>query len=91
MNTKTVLIPLRAEHCGHFSALVRLNWVCPVCGGERGEIYKTISFDGSLRLSCDGWRNNCGHVDKYSDLINEAVSNGLNDAINDGVKSVPFN
>jgi len=57
---------------------VRLSWVCPVCGGPRGEPYDTISYDGSRRLGVSGWRNDCGHVDYYSNCRDEAVSNGLN-------------
>jgi hypothetical protein len=53
---------------------VQLNWVCPKCGGKRGETYRTLSYDGSLRVQCDGWHNPCGHIDKYSDVLNEVVA-----------------
>lgn len=29
-------------------------------------------------LFCDGWSNDCGHIDKYDDVIAEAIANGLN-------------
>jgi hypothetical protein len=51
---------------------VELDWICPVCGGKRGEVYRTLSYDGSLRVNCDGWQNPCGHVDKYPDVLKEA-------------------
>ena len=53
-------------------------WACPVCGGPRGDIYRTHSYDGSRRMSVDGWQNACGHVDKYADVVAEAKANGLN-------------
>lgn len=73
METKTVTVPRSAQHQGFYSVELFLNWVCPVCGGPRGEPYKTISYDGSMRLSVDGWNNPCGHVDKYSDVRVEAM------------------
>ena len=69
---KTVTIPACAEHMGLYSADVRIKWVCPICSGPRGPVHKTFSYDGSMRLSCDGWENPCGHVDKYSDVRREA-------------------
>jgi hypothetical protein len=51
---------------------VVLDWICPVCGGKRGDVYRTLSYDGSLRVNCDGWQNPCGHVDKYPDVLKEA-------------------
>jgi len=62
-----------AEHQGYHSIMVELNWVCPVCGRPRGDIFKTVSFDGSMRLYCDGWHNPCGHVDKYDSVRIEAT------------------
>ena len=35
-------------------------------------VYRTLSFDGSRRLGCDGWHNPCGHVDSYADVRKEA-------------------
>ena len=71
---KTVRIPSRAEHEGWYWCEVTLDWVCPVCGGPRGEVFDTISYDGSKRLHCHGWRNPCGHVDKYAAVREEAVA-----------------
>lgn len=69
---RTVLIPARANHEGFHSMMVTLEWVCPRCGGPRGEPFDTVSYDGSRRLHCDGWRNPCGHVDKYAAVREEA-------------------
>jgi hypothetical protein len=68
---RTVVIPSCVEHEGLRSMKVTLDWVCPKCGGPRGEVFKTISWDGSRRLHCDGWKNPCGHIDKYADVREE--------------------
>jgi hypothetical protein len=74
MNEKrTVTIPARTNHDGFHSFNVTLEWICPQCGGPRGEIFRTISFDGSRRLACDGWLNPCKHIDKYSAVRAEAA------------------
>lgn len=80
---RTVKIPAFEMHEGFIGNVVaiRLNWTCPTCGGERGEIYDTISYDGSRRLNVDGWKNPCGHIDKYSQVRIEAKNNGLNVAV----------
>ncbi len=78
METKTVTIPACSEHGGLYATRVVLKWECPVCGGPRGEVNPTFSYDGSRKLSCDGWHNPCGHVDKYSTVRVEAAANGLN-------------
>jgi hypothetical protein len=69
---KTVIIPGSDEHAGLYAIKVTVVWECPVCGGPRGEVFPTISYDGSRRLGCDGWRNPCGHIDKYADVRREA-------------------
>jgi hypothetical protein len=70
---KTVSIPALSQHCGFAGNLisVELRWVCPVCGGPRGEPHQVFSYDGSRRLTCDGWDNPCGHVDTYADVRRE--------------------
>lgn len=75
---KQVYIPAKPDHDGLCGVSVRLNWECPVCGGKRGETAKCRSYDGSRYLDCDGWANPCGHIDKYTACIQEAVDNGLN-------------
>ena len=76
---KTVYIPACVEHDGISGTCVKLYWNCPVCGQPRGEIMNDVrSYDGSRILYCDGWRNPCGHNDKYSAVRNEARNNGLN-------------
>lgn len=52
---------------------VTLPWRCPRCGGPRGEVFRTISYDGSRRLACDGWKNPCGHIDFYATARHEAT------------------
>ena len=55
-----------------YSVLVKLLWRCPECGGPRGKVIRTVSFDGSRRLAVDGWTNACGHTDKYAKVRDEA-------------------
>jgi len=75
---KWVRIPACSEHAGIYAVEVLLNWTCPVCGGPRGEVYDTLSYDGSRRLGVNGWCNPCGHIDYYVRVRNEAATNGLN-------------
>ena len=75
---KTVFIPATTEHMGMAGIKINLEWKCPVCRKPRGQIIKTKSYDGSRILDCDGWENECGHIDKYTNCIKEAQSNGLN-------------
>lgn len=63
--TRTVTIPACIAHEGLHSLTVTLPWTCLVCGGPRGEPFATLSYDGSRRLHVQGWRNPCGHVEKY--------------------------
>ncbi len=72
LETKTVRIPGSAEHDGHHAVEVTVLWECPQCGGPRGEVYDTLSYDGSRRLGCHGWKNPCGHVDTYAAIRREA-------------------
>jgi len=67
-----VYIPSCDDHEGIYGRTVTLTWVCPVCGGPRGEPFDTISYDGSRRLHVHGWDNPCGHVDKYDAVRKEA-------------------
>lgn len=73
VGVRTVEIPACDAHHGVLSVQVCVAWFCPVCGGPRGDVYRTLSFDGSLRLHCDGWENACGHVDGYASVRVEAT------------------
>ena len=73
-------IPGSAEHNGLSSVRVTLLWECPQCGGPRGEVFRTVSYDGSRRLGCDGWKNPCGHTDYYADVRREAGLSRVPDA-----------
>ncbi len=77
-NIREVTIPACENHDGFSRVTVKLLWICPTCKEPRGEVYDTRSYDGSRILDCDGWRNPCGHVDKYTDVRLEARVNGLN-------------
>ena len=69
---RTVRIPGSTDHDGHHLITVTLRWVCPACGGPRGPVIATLSYDGSRRLACDGWSNPCGHIDTYTAVRAEA-------------------
>lgn len=69
---RTVQIPACEMHEGMHAVNVTVPWECSQCGGPRGEVFRTISYDGSRRLGCDGWTNPCGHVDKYAAVRQEA-------------------
>lgn len=46
-------------------------WLCPQCGGPRGEPRPhNFSEDGAWYV-CDRWDNPCGHIDHYHDVIRE--------------------
>lgn len=77
-DVRRVIIPEREMHEGIHRIAVNLVWKCPTCGAERGEIENVLSYDGSRRMSVDGWMNECGHIDKYSAVRREAKTNGLN-------------
>lgn len=66
-----VTIPAYETHHGLYSMTVTISATCPKCGGPRGETYKGFSYDGSLRLVVDCWKNPCGHVDYYEDVRKE--------------------
>ncbi|WP_293003338.1 hypothetical protein [Mycobacterium sp.] len=70
--TRAVSIPRRDAHDGIHIMSVTLPWRCPHCGGPRGQVFRTISYDGSRRLACDGWKNPCGHIDFYAAVRHEA-------------------
>lgn len=72
MNYKTVTIPAMNEHMGIHETNVTLLWVCPTCGGPRGEVYKGRSYDGSRSMTVDCWENPCGHLDIYAACRAEA-------------------
>lgn len=66
MTQKTITIPRHAQHQGYYAMEITVEWNCIYCGCERGEPYKTVSYDGSCRLGVDGWENPCGHTETYS-------------------------
>lgn len=60
---------------GPTAPIVRTVYVparCPRCGGERGEPSNLNQYDDGVHYSVDVWRNPCGHVDRYEDVMREA-------------------
>lgn len=73
-----VTIPRISEHQGYDGNLitVEISDKCPKCGAKRGvKRWQGFSYDGSLRLNVDCWENECGHIDKYTDVRNEILQN----------------
>ena len=70
-----VKIPLVEQHEGWQSCVkrIRISAFCPKCGAPRGKVFShnMRSYDGSLWVTCDGWKNPCGHVDYYNDVRKE--------------------
>lgn len=66
-----VTIPSSPHHNGQGFVTLEISDNCPVCGGPRGSVFGTHSYDGSRRLNVDGWHNPCGHVDTYSSVREE--------------------
>jgi hypothetical protein len=51
---------------------VIVPWVCPACGGPRGEVRGLNSCDDGDYFHVNVWDNACGHVDMYDDVLDEA-------------------
>lgn len=76
-----VSIPRIPQHNGYYGNLVtiEISDTCPKCGAKRGvKRWEGLSYDGSQRLNVDQWENECGHIDKYSDVITEYIKNNTN-------------
>ncbi len=74
--TRTVRVPgpltgTKIERAVH---RVTVAWVCPACGGPRGEPRNGFAMDGSVRIYCDQWDNPCGHIDFYGAVLREAAA-----------------
>lgn len=72
-----VTIPKVIEHAGYDGNLVTIEISdnCPKCGAKRGvNRWRGLSYDGSRRLDVDCWSNECGHIDKYSEVIKEYLA-----------------
>ena len=51
---------------------VTVPWVCPQCGGPRGEPRDYRFFENDDSHVCDRWENICGHIDRYDAVLAEA-------------------
>ena len=70
----TVEIPMIEQHEGfpENKKKVQISDKCPKCGAKRAvKRWRGLSFDGSRSLHVDCWSNECGHVDKYADVVKE--------------------
>jgi hypothetical protein len=87
--TRTITIPAREEHEGLLSWTMEVPWVCLHCGAPRGAPSPVLSYDGSLRMTVDGWVNPCGHIEKYS-LVREAFTTVEGHAAVDSIMGAPL-
>lgn len=46
---------------------------CPCCGAERGEPKLTRQYDNGDYRYIHIWKNPCGHIDKYTEVLKEAM------------------
>jgi len=51
---------------------VNISKNCPCCDGERGKPKLTRQYDNGDYRYIHTWRNPCGHIDKYSEVLKEA-------------------
>lgn len=51
---------------------VEISDACPVCGGVRGEPTMTRLCEDEEWYNVSIWRNPCGHLDKYEDVLKES-------------------
>jgi hypothetical protein len=51
---------------------IRIPPVCPRCGGPRGVPVTTHQYEDGEHYWVDTWTNQCGHLDRYTDVIAEA-------------------
>ncbi|MCW7460179.1 hypothetical protein ND856_18535 [Leptospira bandrabouensis] len=73
--TITVTIPDRADHGGFPEHLKKytISNKCPKCGAKRAiKRWEDYSYDGSRKLLCDRWGNECSHYDTYESIRQEA-------------------
>lgn len=77
LSTLEVIIPKKKEHEGLRENLIQLTIsnICPKCGARRAiRNWEGFSYDGSRRLVVDCWENECGHIDKYDEILLEGVA-----------------
>ena len=63
-----VTITLVKENQEQNLTALEISDFCPVCGGPRGKVFGSHSYDGSRRLNADSCNNPCGHIDAYADV-----------------------
>lgn len=45
---------------------------CPVCGDARGKPFGHNFYEDGTSYWCQCWKNGCGHIDIYPNVIKEA-------------------
>jgi hypothetical protein len=66
---------------GLFTPILRTVTIsdhCPTCGGPRGEATKRPFYEDGVTFALDCWKNPCGHIDTYSNVLKEAADAILN-------------
>lgn len=52
---------------------VEIDDRCPRCGVQRGQPWKERLVEDGHAVTVDRWENECGHVDKYDEVLIEAM------------------
>lgn len=79
--TRLVRVSERGRYAGVIVRTVRVRWVCPRCGHERGEPWALRWHADGEWYTTDRWVNDCGHVDLYRDVLAEARALAEVDAV----------
>jgi hypothetical protein len=59
---------------------ITISAFCPVCGGRRGEPQGLNQCDDGAFYWVQVWKNPCGHLDMYEDVLNEARVMAIDEA-----------
>lgn len=51
---------------------VEIPDLCPVCGGPRGKPVSRPFCEDGHHYAVHCWKNPCGHLDRYEDVLREA-------------------
>ncbi len=69
-----VTVVQRAKSTGAVIATpeITIGENCPKCGEKRGEPFGYNFWEDGTSHWCQCWKNTCGHIDKYGDVLVES-------------------
>jgi hypothetical protein len=68
------VIVMYREGLDKYPKEIEISDKCPQCGGNRGKPYGFNFYEDGDWFFVNCWKNPCGHVDYYPDVIKEAES-----------------